>query len=480
MNHLRKSLSVLLSATLLICFISVSAAAANPKQELWNSYWENSEEIDAAITVAPGSNEKERYISWYSSSNTGSVTLISPFGVATEYEAAAQKTAQGDYRLKVLIDDLLPESNYTYYCQSGNFKSNTYMIPATDSNSFTAMYVTDVHITAEDDSETAVRDAAYKFNETIEAAINKSASEGKSIDLILSAGDQATRGLREEYAGFTASPYIRSIPVATTIGNHDRKAVDYKYFTFQPNTADIKIKSYIGTDYWFIKDNVLFLVMDSTSTNMSGHRNFIKSAIEANPNTKWRVAMFHHDLYSGRIPHRESENEMLRMMWAPVADEFGIDLCLLGHSHYYTISNVLYNNKTVAKTENGAVLTNPKGTVYMVSGSVNHPRNDETIGLSENIGHAVLTDERIYNLIDFSENSITVNSYTVESDANIGSFTIKKTDNQGGHSYSTPAQWYYPVVEFVSAIVNIINNIGMYADYIDLGYDVPLIEGIFG
>ncbi len=483
MKSTRKIFISALAILLVIASLPLSASAADFSQAMWNSYFvETSPEIAAAITMTPGSNETERYISWYSASNEGKVILTNDLGDETQFAASAKQTAQGDYRLMAKIEGLNPEAAYSYRCVSGEFESEKYIISPTD-DEFTAMYVTDVHVMQgkyENEPERSVRETAYVFNQTVAAAQKKALSNGNTLDLILSAGDQASDGARREYTGAAASPFVRSIPFATSIGNHDRKSVDYRFFTFQPNAADMIIQSYVGTDYWFTKGDALFLIIDSNNTSMGDHRRFVKEAVEANPDIKWRVAVFHHDLYSARIPHRESENGLLRAMWAPVADEFGFDLCLLGHSHYYTVSNVLYNNKTVEKTSSGATLTNPKGTVYMVSGSLNNPRNDDEIGLSENIGHAYLTDEKIYNLIDFSSDSIKINSYTVESDQNIGSLTIEKTSNQGGHSYSTPAKWYYPAIEFISAIVSVVNNLGMYMDYIDLGFDVPLFNGMFG
>ncbi len=476
----RKLIASVLAALMLISVLPFSAFAADFTKEAWDSYYADANgEISAAITMTPGSDETERYISWYSPSATGKVVLTNALGVEIEYPATAKQTAQGDYRLQAVIEGLSPEAAYSYRCVSEGFESAEYIIAPTG-DEFTAMYVTDIHVSQSDDNENAVRDTAYAFNQTVSAAQKKAVSRGNTLDLILSAGDQASNGNRAEYTGVAASPFVRTIPFETTIGNHDRKSVDYRFFTFQPNTAEMKIKSYVGTDYWFTKGDVLFLVMDSNNPSMADHKAFVKEAVEENPDTKWRVAVFHHDLYSARIPHRESENALLRIMWAPIADEFGIDLCLLGHSHYYTVSNVLYNNKTVEKTFNGATVLNPEGTVYMVSGSINNPRNDDELGLSENIGHAYLTSEKIYNLLTFSENSIEINSYTVESDTQIGNLTILKTSNEGGHSYTTPAKWYYPAIEFISAIVAIVNNIGVLADNLELGFDVPLFEGIFG
>ena len=482
MQKLRRALSL---ATAIVIFITgtvfVSNAQSFTKDE-WDSYYAASTEaIDAAVMMTPGSDETERYVSWYSDADSGSVTLLDALGSKVNtFNTVANPTPQGDYRLGAVISSLEAGKTYSCYCQSGDFTSDIYTFKTDSDKSFTAMYTTDIHISKSDVDENAIRDKAYNLNTVITAASAKAALNGNTLDLILSAGDQASDGLREEYVGLCSTPYIKSIPFSTTIGNHDRKSVDYRYFTFQPNTAEMRLKSYVGTDYWFVKGDVLFLVMDSNNISMGDHRRFVKAAVEANPDVKWRVAVMHHDLYSGRIPHRESENKWLRIMWAPIADEFGFDLCLLGHSHYYTISNVLYNNETVTVTENGGTLTNPEGTVYMVSGSINNPRDDDDVGLSENIGHAYLTEEKIYNLIDFSEDSIVINSYTLESDAKIGSITIEKTTDEGGHVYKTPAKWYYPLDDEIIFIAAYINNIGRYYDNTQLGYDIPLFEGLFG
>ncbi len=461
---------------------SFSVSAAYTPEAIWNEYYASStEQIKAAVMMTPGSNESERYVSWYSESDKGTVVLLDALGRTVKtYEATAKATPQGDYRLGAVINELEGPAVYSYYCKSGDWQSAIYPFTVDGDKSFTAMYMTDIHISVDKFEENSIRDTAGKFNNTVEAGLSKAIANGKTVDLILSAGDQASDGLRDEYVGLCSPSYVKSIPFATVIGNHDRKCVDYRFFTFQPNTAKMNLKSYVGTDYWFVKGDVLFFMIDSNNTSMADHRRFVKEAVEANPDVKWRVAVFHHDLYSGRIPSRESENQFLRLMWAPIADEFGFDLCLLGHSHYYTISNVMYNNQTVTATENGGTVTDAKGTIYMVSGSINNPRNDEDIGLSDNIGHAYLTTDRIYNLIDFSEDSIVIRSYTVESDSEIGSITIEKTANEGGHTYKTPAKWYYPLIDVISFLAGFFNNIGRYYDNTQLGFDIPLFEGLFG
>ena len=94
------------------------------------------------------------------------------------------------------------------------------------------MYVTDVHITEIDDGNpNSLSDTSYRFHQTLEDALSKN----KNISLLLSAGDQATEGLEGEYMAFSSSPLLKSISVATAMGNHDRKGAAYKLFKNVPN-----------------------------------------------------------------------------------------------------------------------------------------------------------------------------------------------------------------------------------------------------
>lgn len=483
MKKLRTPLSIMLAVVMLLtCAIGISAWSV--AKETWDAAWAGSaEDIGAAVTMTPGSDDTERIIFWYADSQNGELILYnSDNAPVARYVSKPIATPQGDYRHCVQIYDLDTKSSYTYICKSGDWESDRYEIAATDTDAFTAVYVTDIHVGYEEDDEYEIRNDSYYFNETLIAAYNKAASRNTPLSLILSGGDQATDGMRIEYEGIVANDFIKSIPFAPCIGNHDRKSVDYKYFNpIQTGTVDMAVQSYVGTDYYFTKGDALFMVFDSNNISMGDHYKFTQKAVSENPDAKWRIAIFHHDLYSARIPHRESENQWLRLMWAPLADEFGFDLCLTGHSHYYTVSNVMFNNKTVTDVKNGATITDAEGTIYLVSGSINNPRGEtEEIGLSENIGHDVLTQEKIYNLLDISENSIVINSYTVESDQCIGTITIKKTSDEGGHNYSSPAAWYYPAVKVISGIAGVINNIGRYYDNIELGFEIPFFEGIFG
>ena len=471
----KKFLSLFLAFVML--FTAVVPSFAQSDASAWAEYWVT-EEAQAGIIMFPGADDSSRNFNWYSDEESVPEILVSlnaDMSNATSFKGFATKTYSGNFANKVTVSGLESGKTYFYQCISGDFTSAVYSFETDNDSSFTAMFVTDVHVSYDDKNPESLPETAYNFDLTI----NEALATNDDISLILSAGDQGSEGLQCEYIGFSASPSVKSIPVATTVGNHDRKGVDYKTFTNMPNQQDMMVSSYVGSNYYFVKNNVLFLVMDSNNSSATDHRKFVKQAVEDNPDVNWKVMMFHHDLHGGRIERRESENELLRILWAPIADEFGIDLVLMGHSHYYTVSNVLYNNETVTELTNGSTVTDPAGTVYMVSGSLNRPRDDEDISLGKNVGIEYLTMDKIYNLIDFTETTLTVKSYAIESDTCFASFTIEKTDKDGGHSDKAPA-FYNFILRFIGMVVAIFNNMGVYGDLTDKGYSVNFFDHIVG
>lgn len=471
-----KIISVFLAVIMLLSMSSTSMAMSEAQ---WADVWA-SEDAQTGIIMFAGSNDEERNFSWYSESENEPYVLISvneDMSDAVKFAGKAVKAADGDYSNKVTVTGLKESTTYFYTCVSGDYSSETYSFKTQSGDVFSALYVTDIHITDNTDENTgSLSDTSYKFSETYEDALSNNAD----ISLILSAGDQASEGLESEYKALTASPLFKTVSFATTIGNHDRKGIAYKTFTNVPNEDESgTISSYIGRDYWFVKGDVLFLVMDSNNANGDAHAAFVASAIAANPNVKWKVMMCHHDLYSGRIPHRESENGLLRMVWGAIADEYGIDLVLLGHSHYYTVTNVLFGNSVISDFANE--MTDPAGTVYMVSCSINRPRDDDDIGLKDWVGFDYLTENATYNILDFTEDSITVNSYEVGADSPFNSFTITKTTANGGHKEIGRLQsMWNTLVRKIGAVYTVFNNIGVYSDLKEDGYDVNFFDCIFG
>ena len=420
---MKKLLCVLLTI-ILVATSAIPVFAADSAQ--WDAVWE-SDDTKAGLVMFVGSDETERNFTWYTETENTPVVSVSTNALmldADKFTGTTVKATEGDFVNHVTVTGLAYSTTYYYKATSGDYESAVYSFTTAAADQFKAVYMTDIHIS---DNSEENPDSLYNTSLNLNNALEDALAREDDIGLLISAGDQASDGLEAEYKAFTASPLLKTMSVATSIGNHDRKGAEYKTFTNLPNEyTEAKVSSYIGDNYWYVKGDVLFLMVDTNNASGEDHAAFVAKAVNANPDVKWKVLVAHHDLYSGRIPHRESENRLIRLMWAPIVDEYGIDLVLLGHSHFYTVSNVLYNSKTVAPL--ASEMIDPAGSIYMVSCSINRPREEEELGLNEKlIGFDYLTLEPTYNILTCNEDSITVESYEVGADEAFNSFTITKT-----------------------------------------------------
>lgn len=430
------------------------------------------------LIMQPGSDETGRNFSWYVPAGSKeayvAVSADSSFENAKEYEAKIVSVPQGDCSAKVCVTGLEKNATYYYKAVCDGEEGDVYTF-STVSDEFSAMYVTDIHVSFEEDDPGSVERQSEMF-----ASVLTKAKEKSDINLILSAGDQASDGRRVEYSGLVSAPVVKTVSFATCIGNHDRKGVDYRYFNNVPNEQFGTINSYQGGDYWFVKGPVLFMVCDSNSGNGEAHASLIKKAIESNPGAKWRVLVMHHDMWGQTMENRESENKWLRLMWTPIFDEYGIDLCLLGHSHYYSVSNVVYNGESVEKVTNGCTVKNAQGTVFMVSGSMNHPRSSDNFSYGRNIGFGVEDVSKIgYNIIDFSADEIRVHSYEYETGEEFASFTLSKTADCEKPDFGFGRVLVRILAGVIGKIYTFFNNIGRVTTLREDGYDVSYISGAF-
>lgn len=471
---MKKIISVLLAALLLVsCFVPAGASS------VWDAFWADEQESARGIIMQPGATEAERNFSWYMDADvTACSVLIDDEPTMTDaavFTGTVIDSYQGDKVAKVTVTELELGTTYYYTCVSGDERSAVYTFETVEADSFSALYISDIHISG--DSREAVQDTAYQFADLLNDATARA-----DINIILSAGDQASDGLRVEYEGLTFSPLSRGLSFATSVGNHDRKGVDYRFFTNLPNEKKIVIDSYQSSNYYFVKGDVLFLCLDSNNASGTDHYRFVKKAVRENPDCKWRVVMMHHDLYGASIEHRESENDLLRLLHSPIMDEFNIDLALLGHSHHYSVTDVVYNNKSVTALENGGTIENAQGTVYMVSASVSRPRDPEMSEIPYGDLIAIGMDEytdRLYSIVDFASDSITVTTYEVGSDEVHATFTLTKTQDYEAPSFNIFRKLFAKLVNFIGTIYAVFNNMGVYSDLKEDGYDVPFFDVVF-
>lgn len=455
-------------------------------QEKWKTIRNNYEQI----ALTPGENATKMNFAWYCvTEEIPKIKLMDSQGRVIQEVQGQQNLAnketitENDNVItlipnKVTVSGLAENTSYQYQYYLDGAWSDTYTFETKSTENFSVMYVGDPQIGAsvgQDDNskEYHAMNDAYNWNHTLSSAL----SAHSNVSFILSAGDQINQTSvskdadkleqQIEYAGFLSSPLLRSMPVATTIGNHDSKSVNYSNHFNNPNTATsvatTEGKTDAGTDYYFTYGNTLFVSIDTNNYNCATHENVIKEAAEANPDATWRVLMFHQDIYGSGYDHSDSDGIVLRTQLTPIIDKYDFDAVLQGHDHTYSRTyqlssdgqthssyqsapktntddfsaylgdNACYNILTNIENKNNVV--NPEGTVYFEANSATGSKYYQLIGTQQNYIAARSQSWRpTYSVIDFTETTLTVKTYDAATntelvaDGNIKtSYTIVKS-----------------------------------------------------
>jgi len=111
------------------------------------------------------------------------------------------------------------------------------------------------------------------------------------------------------------------VPFYAALGNHD-----------QPGNRDYLLFNMTGERYYtFVKGPVRFLVFD-TNLMDAAQLAWIEATLQAAPEP-WKIAFFHHPLYSDGDRH--GSNLELRPLVEPLLVRYGVNVVFSGHDHFY-------------------------------------------------------------------------------------------------------------------------------------------------
>lgn len=423
----------------------------NKKDDQGNLTGEGESYDSSRIILTPGKTAKDLGFAWYSQKKGEPAVKIGKKedlsdaqefkGTATEINRSNQKNTYKASN-KVTVEGLFEENKTYYYSYTDDVKnpnwSEVQSYTTKKTTNFQTILVGDPQIGASgsqgqgtaDDINIAVD--TFNWNKTLEQA----KITAPNASFILSAGDQIDyagtdssdgKNVREsEYAGFTYPALLRMLPLATTIGNHESKGTDYKYHYNNPNSEDGLGSTNSGSDYYFSYGNVLFISLNSNNRNTVEHRELLKKAVESNPDAKWKVVMFHHDIYGSGQPHSDTDGANLRALFAPLMDEFGIDMCLTGHDHSYARSYLMADGTAIQYDDSVAI--NPEGTLYIAAGSASGSKFYKLATTKQYyIAERSNTQIPTFSTIDFSDESIVIKTYDYNGNKYADDYTLYKT-----------------------------------------------------
>lgn len=423
----------------------------NKKDDQGNLTGEGESYDSSRIILTPGKTAKDLGFAWYSQKKGEPAVKIGKKedlsdaqefkGTATEINRSNQKNTYKASN-KVTVEGLFEENTTYYYSYTDDVKnpnwSEVQSYTTKKTTNFQTILVGDPQIGASgsqgqgtaDDINIAVD--TFNWNKTLEQA----KITAPNASFILSAGDQIDyagtdssdgKNVREsEYAGFTYPALLRMLPLATTIGNHESKGTDYKYHYNNPNSEDGLGSTNSGSDYYFSYGNVLFISLNSNNRNTVEHRELLKKAVESNPDAKWKVVMFHHDIYGSGQPHSDTDGANLIALFAPLMDEFGIDMCLTGHDHSYARSYLMADGTAIQYDDSVAI--NPEGTLYIAAGSASGSKFYKLATTKQYyIAERSNTQIPTFSTIDFSDESIVIKTYDYNGNKYADDYTLYKT-----------------------------------------------------
>ncbi len=468
-------------AALSLCLgLGAAAMPANVKAaEEWNYTTISTDRT--FVSLAPGENETELNFAWYSKSEndakvrfgtTNDIEALDEFsGTSEDIEGTQNDDVNKNYfSNKVTVTGLKENTTYYYSVMKDGKWTEPEKYETKSFSDFSFLYVGDPQIgasvsypnTATEEEKAAAQALADQNDATSWESVLNQATKNHDVSFMVSAGDQIndTNGDSErQYSGYLGATALRSLPVATTIGNHDSKNPNYSYHFNYPNNQEGELNRYTedktsaGTDYYYTYGNVLFIVLDTNNYNCATHENVIRKAIAENPDAKWRVVTFHQDIYGAAVSHSDSDGMILRTQLTPIFDKYDIDVVLQGHDHTYSRTYQLTgdgknheefddDNGANFQEENlcydiksdvvGGTVTNPEGTVYYEANSATGSKYYDLFNpVQDYIAEKSQSYTPTYSVISVTDDTFSVTTYDATDGLDLtgaSTYTIKKTE----------------------------------------------------
>lgn len=402
-------------------------ALDNSEWKIWGDKWEHFKEDKTNLCITPGKNETELNFAWYSNLNERNPKVKfsknKNMSNCKEFIGVSINAINGYNSNKVTITGL--EENETYYYSYGN--NNIFGSPikykTKKIDNFSIFLVGDPQIGASKSKHkenqaqvNAVKNDSFNWNNTLKKALELN----PNASFMISVGDQIQSGSTSnintnnmqneiEYTGFLCPKYLKQLPIATTIGNHDNCSSNYSFHFNNPNTCNLGL-TISGGDYYFTYRNSLFIMLNTNNNNVKEHDLVIKKAIKENIDKKWRVVTMHHDIYGSGKHSNDSYILNLRKNLVPIFEKNKIDVVLTGHDHTYARSKRLTSGKV---DENGILYI----TCNSSSGSKYYKNCENKQYYVENRWQKNVPT---FSIIDIDNKNFTINTYRTD--------TMKKID----------------------------------------------------
>ena len=402
--------------------------------QAWVDGWDALAADFTQVSLTPGADETQLNFAWYSKDADGAATPVVHFGTDRNNLAPFEGTSAAvDSSLTngeaysynhVTVTGLQANTTYYYTVEKSGTETEVQTYTTGDFESAQILYVGDPQIGASKGqpqngeelvadsgaANTAARNDGFAWDRTLDIAT----AQNPGLDFVISAGDQVNKtgqAKEEEYAGYLAPDALASLPVATTIGNHDSLNPDYMYHFNNPNQTGYG-ETEAGGDYYYSYGSGLFIVLNTNNYNVAEHEQAIQEAVASDPDATFRIVTIHQDIYGSGLDHSDTDGMILRTQLTPIFDEYDIDVVLQGHDHTYSRTKLLYGDGQTHGTYEFRL--NEDGSDYDWDNAYNtqtdeqiplYPEEGDTAGQAAH--DAFQADNNCYTIEDVEGNTVT-------------------------------------------------------------------------
>jgi hypothetical protein len=419
-------------------FTDATAMVHQNRWKAWQTDWDTTKANLEQISLTPGANQTKLNFGWYSHTETAqpAVKLATNPAMSNAHIFTGSQNAHRIingiqyYSSKVTVSGLTEHTTYYYQYENNGVWSQPVAYATKSFTNFKLFLVGDPQIgasvgqtpsggTGTQTAAIAACNDTYNWNATLETAL----IAHPDVSFIISTGDQINYSKNDDtpqqeidYSGFLSPKALKSLPLATTIGNHDALTTNYQNHFNNPNSFTAETNpTAAGHGYYFTYGSALFIFINTNNYNCADHETLIKKAIQANPKARWRILTFHQDIYGSGKDHSDSDGIILRTQLTPLIDKYQIDVVLQGHDHTYSrtyplsgdglththYSSTSGENRVKWSDETNAAyleqnncytitkpqlnqITNPKGAVYITANSATGSKYYELINPMQN------------------------------------------------------------------------------------------------
>lgn len=402
---------------LLIAFFAATCSNSKNKEPVSKEI----EFVPEMLGLTPGSTIAEVNFAWYSGSGEKSFVRVFENGVLVSTEKGISGAASdGKYFHKATAKNLKPNAEYAYRISNDSSKWSVeykYKTPQTETFKFAAIGDPQLTTGEQDPAShwfSSDKSVAEGWKTTVEKI------KAANADFILSTGDQVDgASIEKEYENFFAPPALKSIPLAPTLGNHDRHQI-FRYHFNLPNEQNFSAENY--GNYFYLYNNILFVALNTSAyvSSVEEAKPYIESfdATLAAAKTmfsgkyKWLIVQHHKSTRSVAIHLADMDiQHYMEAGFEKLMEKHNANFVLAGHDHIYArvnLGNIYY-----------ITLTTASGLKYydLFNRADNQPLPVNSYAQNKIPGYAIF---------EVSGDSISVFVHEVDKDTPIDKFAVAK------------------------------------------------------